>query len=115
MQVRPALQDAIPKGDVSVLDKALGNQFILQSLAIVANLALQCTDKEGSSRPSMTEVLRELKRALDVEDLLPSVIEPSPQALKPAPKNTFKQKSLHTAEFSSCSQNTSRILSSKLR
>ncbi|KAG0631232.1 hypothetical protein M758_1G237200 [Ceratodon purpureus] len=104
--VRPALQDAIPKGDVSVVDKALGNQFILRSLAIVANIALQCTEKEGAQRPSIAEVVRELKRALDVEDMLPSIIEPSPQILTSVPKNPIKQKPFHSMEI-----NPSRSLS----
>lgn len=121
MQVRPALQDAIPKGDTSVVDKALGNQFVQQSLAIVANIAHRCTEMEGTRRPSMSEVVKELKRALDAEDLLPSVIEPSlpkraldvedqlpriiepslpKQTLQPTPKNTIKQfKPFHSQEF----------------
>jgi hypothetical protein len=111
LQVRPALQDAIPKGDVSVVDKALGNQFILRSLAIVANIALQCTEKEGAQRPSMAEVVRELKRALDVEDLLPSIIEPSLQTLKSAPTNTIKLKTFHSTEvYPSRSLSMPRIL-----
>jgi hypothetical protein len=78
-------------------------------LAIVANVALQCTEKEGANRPSMAKVVRELKRALDIENLLPSVIEPSLQTLKTAPKNTIKQK-FYSAEFPSRSQSTSHIL-----
>uniref|UniRef100_A0A7I4ABQ0 non-specific serine/threonine protein kinase n=1 Tax=Physcomitrium patens TaxID=3218 RepID=A0A7I4ABQ0_PHYPA len=104
--VRPALINSIPKGDTSVVDKALGNQFILQSLTVVANVAFQCTEKEGANRPTMTEVVRELKRALDIEYLLPSNKSSPQQCVRSIPKSINKQKSCHFAEiYPSLSEN----------
>ncbi|CAM6080118.1 unnamed protein product [Sphagnum tenellum] len=65
---RPFLQQNVPKGDYSILDPSLLNQFNPKSLEIVSNLALRCTENYGIRRPIMSEVLRELKRALAVED-----------------------------------------------
>jgi hypothetical protein len=67
-QARPFLQQNVPKGDYSILDPSLLNQFNPKSLEIVSNLALRCTENYGIKRPIMSEVLRELKRALAVED-----------------------------------------------
>jgi hypothetical protein len=58
----------VPKGDYSILDQSLLNQFNPKCLEIVCNLALRCTENYGIKRPIMSEVLRELKRALAVED-----------------------------------------------
>jgi serine/threonine protein kinase len=65
---RPFLQQNVPKGDYSILDPSLLNQFNPKCLEIVSNLALRCTENYGIKRPTMSEVLRELKRALAVED-----------------------------------------------
>ncbi|XP_024371320.1 probable LRR receptor-like serine/threonine-protein kinase At5g48740 isoform X5 [Physcomitrium patens] len=110
--VRPALQDDIPKGDTSVVDKALRNQFVLQSLAIVANVALQCTEKEGANRPSMTQVVRELRRAADIELLLPTGNKDSSshQSLQSTSGTTTKHKTYHSAElYPTRSKNISQI------
>ena len=39
--------------------------FELAAVAYVGNLALHCVSLEGRNRPSMTEIVRSLQRALD--------------------------------------------------
>ncbi|CAM6048068.1 unnamed protein product [Sphagnum compactum] len=65
---RPILQQLIPKGDYSMLDPSLESHFNPRSLEIVTSLAVRCTHHHGMKRPTMAEVLRELKRALAIEE-----------------------------------------------
>ncbi|CAK9274201.1 unnamed protein product [Sphagnum jensenii] len=65
---RPILQQMIPKGDYSMLDPSLESHFNPKSLEIVTSLAVRCTHQHGMKRPTMAEVLRELKLALAIEE-----------------------------------------------
>jgi serine/threonine protein kinase len=65
---RPILQQMIPKGDYSTLDPSLESHFNPKSLEIVTSLAVRCTHQHGMKRPTMAEVLRELKLALAIEE-----------------------------------------------
>ncbi|CAM6021721.1 unnamed protein product [Sphagnum balticum] len=58
----------IPKGDYSMLDPSLESHFNPRSLEIVTSLAVRCTHQHGMKRPTIAEVLRELKRALAIEE-----------------------------------------------
>lgn len=52
----------------SIVDKSLESRYSLQSMDAVAQLAARCVDRDPSSRPSMQEVVGELKVALAVEE-----------------------------------------------
>ncbi len=75
----------MPKGDYSILDPSLLNQFNPKCLEIVSNLALRCTENYGIKRPIMSEVLRELKRALAVEDGVEMAYKQSPRVSEEMP------------------------------
>ncbi|CAK9871388.1 unnamed protein product [Sphagnum jensenii] len=62
--VRPVLQKGIQNGDYSMLDKTIENQFNPKSLEIVASIAVQCTEREGANRPTMLEVVKELRHSI---------------------------------------------------
>jgi hypothetical protein len=47
-----------------MLDKTLENQFNPKSLEIVASIAVQCTEREGANRPTMLEVVKELRHSI---------------------------------------------------
>lgn len=51
----------------SVVDKSLENTYSTRSMEIVIKLAARCIDRVASSRPSMWELLEELKAALAIE------------------------------------------------
>eukprot|EP00249_Psilotum_nudum_P003582 c1703_g2_i1 orf=523-981(+) len=48
----------------SVVDKVIENKYNLKSMEIVSQLAIRCTDRKGSRRPTMGEILRDLLSAL---------------------------------------------------
>ncbi|XP_031480598.1 senescence-induced receptor-like serine/threonine-protein kinase [Nymphaea colorata] len=66
------LQLVMPKimgGDVaSIVDRRLQGQYEINSVWKIAETAIACTAEKGITRPTMTEVMRELKEALDVEN-----------------------------------------------
>lgn len=47
-----------------MLDKTIENQFNPKSLEIVASIAVQCTKREGANRPTMLEVVKELRHSI---------------------------------------------------
>ncbi|XVF76520.1 hypothetical protein PTKIN_Ptkin13bG0272200 [Pterospermum kingtungense] len=58
----------IEKGDIQgVVDPSLGNDYDLQSMWKVAEKALHCVLPYGHTRPSMSEVLKEIQDAILIE------------------------------------------------
>ncbi|XP_049931838.1 putative leucine-rich repeat receptor-like serine/threonine-protein kinase At2g19230 isoform X12 [Nymphaea colorata] len=62
---------AMPKimsGDVaSIVDPRLQGQYDVNSVWKVAETAISCTAEKGITRPTMTEIVRELEEAIDME------------------------------------------------
>jgi serine/threonine protein kinase len=52
---------------VEIIDKKMDGNYGMKSITIVAKLALRCTEETSSSRPSMSEVVGELKEAFMYE------------------------------------------------
>jgi hypothetical protein len=64
MQARPHLEAA----DIhSVIDKALGNKFNEESVWKVADTARMSIDPRGENRPSMRQVVHDLRDAIAME------------------------------------------------
>ncbi|KAF3785105.1 Senescence-induced receptor-like serine/threonine-protein kinase [Nymphaea thermarum] len=65
------LDFAMPKimsGDVaSIVDPRLQGQYDINSVWKVAETAISCTAEKGITRPTMTEIVRELEEAIDME------------------------------------------------
>ncbi|KAF3785106.1 hypothetical protein EJ110_NYTH29077 [Nymphaea thermarum] len=65
------LDFAMPKimsGDVaSIVDPRLQGQYDINSVWKVAETAIACTAEKGITRPTMTEIVRELGEAIDME------------------------------------------------
>ncbi|KAF3785110.1 Nodulation receptor kinase [Nymphaea thermarum] len=65
------LEFVMPKimsGDVaSIVDPRLQGQYDINSVWKVAEMAIGCTAKKGITRPTMTEIVRELEEATDIE------------------------------------------------
>lgn len=55
-------------GDYNVVDKNLQNNYSTESLKRVASIASRCVERDASQRPTMAEVLSELKEALAIEE-----------------------------------------------
>jgi len=52
---------------VEIIDKKMDGNYNMKSITIVAKLALRCVEETSSSRPSMSEVVGELKEAFMYE------------------------------------------------
>jgi serine/threonine protein kinase len=52
---------------VEIIDKKMDGNYNMKSITIVAKLALRCVEEESSWRPSMNEVVGELKEAFMYE------------------------------------------------
>ncbi|KAK9154147.1 hypothetical protein Sjap_001627 [Stephania japonica] len=58
----------IESGDIhGIIDPALRNEFNIQSVWKIAEKALLCVQNYGSSRPPMSEVLKEIQDAIRIE------------------------------------------------
>jgi serine/threonine protein kinase len=55
-------------GDYNVVDKNLQNNYSTESLKRVASIASRCVERDASQRPTMAEVLSELKESLAIEE-----------------------------------------------
>ncbi|XP_031505474.1 probable LRR receptor-like serine/threonine-protein kinase At1g05700 [Nymphaea colorata] len=64
------LEFVMPKimsGDVaSIVDRRLQGEYDINSVWKVAEMAIACTAKKGITRPTMTEIVRELEEAIDI-------------------------------------------------
>ncbi|GLJ07608.1 hypothetical protein SUGI_0070710 [Cryptomeria japonica] len=58
-----------------VVDPSLENNYKIESLKRVARVAAQCVERDASQRPTMAEVLSELKEALVIEQTQTEVNE----------------------------------------
>jgi hypothetical protein len=52
-----------------IIDKRLSGRYNMKSISLVIKLAMRCVQSEPSSRPSVSEVLAELKEATKHEDI----------------------------------------------
>jgi len=50
-----------------IVDKRLGKDYDIKSITVVAKLAIRCVQAVPSSRPRVSEVVAELKEALNLE------------------------------------------------
>lgn len=58
----------IGSGDIQgIIDPLLQNGFDIQSVWKVADKAMMCVQPYGRSRPSMSEVLKEIQEAISIE------------------------------------------------
>lgn len=83
-----------------MLDKSLEDQFKPKSMATVAKLTLRSTERDGANRPTMIEVVKELKRALAIEEEFSNnfpVSSPQP-GLRTMIKSTSRGKGLYDTE-----------------
>eukprot|EP00253_Pinus_taeda_P009510 PITA_09510 len=72
--VKPYLVDNDnPSKIAEIIDKKLGGGYDITSITSVAKVAMRCVEAEPSSRPSMSEVVAELKEAIKQEDHRASV------------------------------------------
>jgi hypothetical protein len=60
--------DENPGRIAEIIDKRLDGSYDLKSITRVAKVAMRCVQAEPSLRPSVTEVVRELKKAMKIED-----------------------------------------------
>eukprot|EP00253_Pinus_taeda_P005299 PITA_05299 len=51
-----------------IIDKRLGRRYDEISISVVAKLAMRCVQAEPSSRPSVSEIVAELREAINIED-----------------------------------------------
>lgn len=56
-----------------IIDKRLDGRFDMKSIFRVAKVAMRCVQVERSSRPSMSEVVAELKEVIKIEDIIAPV------------------------------------------
>ncbi|KAJ4816078.1 Protein STRUBBELIG-RECEPTOR FAMILY 3 [Rhynchospora pubera] len=59
---------------VKMVDPALGGRFPIRSLSRVADIVSRCIQEEPEFRPSMSEVVQDLIRALDADDTSNSIL-----------------------------------------
>ncbi|CAA7389483.1 unnamed protein product [Spirodela intermedia] len=58
----------IESGNIQgIIDPALENEFNIQSVWKIAEKALMCVQQHGMSRPTMSEVLKEIREAISIE------------------------------------------------
>jgi len=60
-----------------IIDNRLGESYDMKSMTLVAKVAMRCVQAGRPSRPSMSEVVAELKQAIKLEDLLTGQVESS--------------------------------------
>jgi hypothetical protein len=60
--------DAIPGKIEEIIDKRLGGNYDIKSITRVAKVAIRCVKAEPFYRPSMSEVVAELREALKLEE-----------------------------------------------
>eukprot|EP00253_Pinus_taeda_P024024 PITA_24024 len=60
-----------------IIDKMLGESYDVKSMTCVAKVATRCVQAGRSCRPSMSEVVAELKEAIKLEDLLAGQVDSS--------------------------------------
>lgn len=65
-QVTPYVK--LEKAGAKIIDKRLAGNYNSESIDRVAKLALRCVDDRPSFRPSMTDVVGEIKDAITLED-----------------------------------------------
>lgn len=53
-----------------IIDKKLGDNYSLKSITNVAKLAIRCVQDQPSSRPSITEVVGELREAAKHDNMV---------------------------------------------
>ncbi|CAN6441416.1 unnamed protein product [Victoria cruziana] len=67
----PLVQIVLPelkRGDIrSIIDHRLQGQYDINSIWKVAEIAMTCTEEKSIVRPTMTEVVGELKEAMEIE------------------------------------------------
>jgi len=51
-----------------IIDKRLEGSYDLKSITRVAKVAMRCVEAKPSLRPSASEVVRELKKAMKIEE-----------------------------------------------
>eukprot|EP01018_Ginkgo_biloba_P024632 Gb_26498 [translate_table: standard] len=63
----------IEKGDIqSIIDPALGKDFNIQSVWKIAEKAMFCVQPYGKLRPAMSDVVKEIQEAIEIEKESPS-------------------------------------------
>jgi hypothetical protein len=60
--------DAIPGKIEEIIDKRLGGNYNIKSLTRVAKVAVRCVKAESSCRPTISEVVAELREAIKLEE-----------------------------------------------
>ncbi|RZR91167.1 hypothetical protein BHM03_00019231 [Ensete ventricosum] len=64
----PWVRQKLTKADIGeVVDSKLEGQYDINSVVKVIDVAMSCTNREGSKRPTMSEVVMQLKESLQVE------------------------------------------------
>jgi serine/threonine protein kinase len=62
------VRQKLSEGDIaSIADPRMGGQYDVNSVWKVAELALKCKEKPSRERPTMTDVVAELKESLDLQ------------------------------------------------
>jgi len=65
LQVRSHLQAGVIH---PVVDQALGNQFNVESMWKVAEIAMRSVEPYGAHRPTMMQVVADLREAMEIEE-----------------------------------------------
>jgi hypothetical protein len=65
LQVRPFLQSRILQ---PIVDPALGNNYNVESMWKVAETAMPSIEPYTADRPTMTEVVRDIREAIEMEN-----------------------------------------------
>jgi len=61
--------DAIPGQIDEIIDRRLGGNYNLESVTRVAKIAIRCVKAEPFYRPSVSEVVEELREAMKLEEI----------------------------------------------
>jgi hypothetical protein len=65
LQVRSHLQAGVIH---PIVDQALGNQFNVESMWKVAEIAIRSVEPHGAHRPTMMQVVADLREAMEIEE-----------------------------------------------
>lgn len=70
LQATPFVEmDAIPGQIEEIIDRRLGGNYNLESVTRVAKIAIRCVKAEPFYRPSVSEVVEELREAMKLEEI----------------------------------------------
>jgi hypothetical protein len=110
LQVTPYLLEMDENADkiIEIIDKRLCGGYDMESMTHVVKVAMRCVQALPSSRPSVREVVTELKEALSDEDKASISISEERRHLLASPADSTKRKGMEWNDNSSNIPNIGR-------